>query len=160
MSESSAAPPPPRPSQPVAPPPMQLELDEDGLLCALVLVPSTYSRNRWFALYQDPKMRAIRGRARMIRSLVRQLARAGSIGRATRTAAGLELEIEVPALSLRRRATLSAAEEAVFAYCLSRTAPGAHPELTNSFDHAAITARVEQALLGLGGPFPGGLQQG
>lgn len=131
------------------------DLDEDGLLCALVLVPSTYSRNRWFSLYQNPKMRTIRGRARMIRSLLRQLARTGSVGRGTRTQAGLEVEIEVPALALRRKAILGAAEEAVLAYCLSRTAPGSHPELTSSIDHAAVTARVERALLSLGGMPPG-----
>ena len=40
-----------------------LPLDEEGLLCALVLVPSTYSRNRFFRLYEHPAMRAVQRRA-------------------------------------------------------------------------------------------------
>jgi hypothetical protein len=45
----------------------------DGLLCALVLAPDTFARNRFFGLYEDPVMRRTRRRAYHVRAIVRQL---------------------------------------------------------------------------------------
>jgi hypothetical protein len=52
-------------------------LDPDALLCALVLAPRTFSRNRFFQLFQKPEERRVRRRAARIRGMVRQLSGQG-----------------------------------------------------------------------------------
>jgi len=51
------------------------EVDEDGLLAALVLAPGTYSRNRFFTLFREPRYRRVRRKAAQLRGLLRHLAR-------------------------------------------------------------------------------------
>lgn len=50
-----------------------LELHPDALMCALVLAPSTYARNRFFRLYERSDVARIRRRAARVRSIIRQL---------------------------------------------------------------------------------------
>src|SRR5689334_20990395 len=126
-------------------------LDEDGLLCALVLVPSTYSRNRFFRLYEQPAMRAVQRRARIVRGLARQLLRASDGFRSVvrRPAGGVEVEIVVPSLGYRRRSLLTEMEYDLLLYLVNRIGRGADPEA------AAARTRVEGALerlSGLAGP--------
>ena len=45
--------------------------EHDALLVALVLDPSTYSRNRFFDLHNSPVFRRVRRRASLVRSVVR-----------------------------------------------------------------------------------------
>ncbi len=47
--------------------------DRDALLCALILAPDTYARNRFFQLFQAPEMAKVRRRARRVRSMIAQL---------------------------------------------------------------------------------------
>ncbi len=47
--------------------------DLDALMCALILAPGTYSRNRFFELFQDPEAQRTRRRARRVRSIIAQL---------------------------------------------------------------------------------------
>ncbi len=47
--------------------------DGDALLCALVLAPHTYSRNRFFGLYERAEVMRIRRRAARVRGIIRQL---------------------------------------------------------------------------------------
>lgn len=48
-------------------------VDRDALLCALILAPDTYARNRFFQLFQAPEMARVRRRARRVRSMIAQL---------------------------------------------------------------------------------------
>jgi hypothetical protein len=52
-------------------------LDVDALLCALVLAPRTYPRNRFFKMFELPELSRVRRRAARVRSVVRQLAGSG-----------------------------------------------------------------------------------
>src|SRR6187401_954581 len=97
-------------------------LDEDGLLCALVLAPSTYSRNRFFRLYQDPAMRRVRRRAKLVRSLVRQLSREDKTFVVKVDERGVEIELSIPSLGYRRVALLTSVEHDLVVYLLSRGA--------------------------------------
>jgi hypothetical protein len=49
-------------------------VDLDALLVALVLVPHSFPRNRFYALYREPEARRVRRRAALLRSLVADLA--------------------------------------------------------------------------------------
>jgi len=104
-------------------------LDHEALLVALVLAPATYSRNRFFALYTDPEMRRVRRRAALVRNIVRHIARLdpaerGEILRVEPTGAGrVELTYVVPALGLRRTATLDPIELSLVRFDMAR-APG------------------------------------
>ena len=53
---------------------MKPEVDLDALLAALILAPGTFSRNRFFWLFERPEAARIRRRAARIRSILRQLA--------------------------------------------------------------------------------------
>ncbi|HZO16988.1 MAG TPA: hypothetical protein VFB62_27115 [Polyangiaceae bacterium] len=48
-------------------------IDLDALLVALVLVPRSYPRNRFFGLYRFPPARRVRRRAAILRSLIADL---------------------------------------------------------------------------------------
>ena len=48
-------------------------LSLDGLLCALVIAPQVYARNRFFELFEQPALRRVRRRATLLRGVIRQL---------------------------------------------------------------------------------------
>lgn len=112
-------------------------IDLDGLLCALVLVPSTYSRNRNFGLYQDPPTRAVLRRSRLIRALVRELLRPEEKTIATEAReGGVTLTVEIPALQFRRRALLSPLEHDLIEYLLARSIGKRAEEPARRVEHA------------------------
>lgn len=114
-------------------------LDEEGLFCALVLSPATYSRNRFFRLYQDPSMKRIRRRASLIRGLVRQLVRAPDRTIAeTEVAGGYKVSLEVPSLGYRRTTLLGPIERDMIEYLLARNLATEPPR--------PAQARIESAL--------------
>lgn len=99
----------------------------DALLVALVLCPGVYSRNRFYAMYSDPEVLAVRRRAAMVRSVVGELAHSdllrrgkiisvenGSIPGRTR------LTYIVSSLGLRRTTTLSSLELTLIQYAVER----------------------------------------
>jgi len=45
----------------------------EGLLCALVLAPDTFARNRFFGLFEQPECKWLCCRAARIRGIIRQL---------------------------------------------------------------------------------------
>ncbi len=47
--------------------------DADALFVALVLAPGTFSRNKFFALFQDSELMHARTRAKAVRSLIKEL---------------------------------------------------------------------------------------
>ena len=102
--------------------------DLEALLCALVLVPDAYARNRFFGLYQKPEVQRLRRRAARLRSLVRDLVAAGAHEGScseTRTKDGRATFVfELPELNARRRAMLDPLEASVVHYGLARATSG------------------------------------
>jgi hypothetical protein len=48
-------------------------VDPEALLCALVLAPKTYARNKFFKMYEVPELARIRRRAARVRGIIRQV---------------------------------------------------------------------------------------
>ncbi|MEN9580673.1 MAG: hypothetical protein RJA70_3682 [Pseudomonadota bacterium] len=69
-SQPAAAASEPQPATPACP---TLPPDPEALLCALVLVPETYARNRFFDLFEAPSLSRVRRRAKRVRGIIRQL---------------------------------------------------------------------------------------
>jgi len=121
----------------------------EALLCALVLAPNTFARNRFFGLYEDPVLRRVRRRAYHVRSILRQLLAQGSerallIGRLELDDARVLLRYRIDNLKLERTTALSALESSVLSYAMHRAG---HGELEDT-----DRARVEEALRTLGEP--------
>lgn len=98
-------------------------VDLEGLLCALVLVPEAFSRNRFFGLYESPDARRVRRRAARVRSMVRQLsgranASAEIVGEQVLADGQVILRYRVDDLRLERTAALTALEAAALRYGL------------------------------------------
>jgi hypothetical protein len=115
----------------------------DGLLCALVLAPDTFARNRFFGLYEDPVMRRTRRRAYHVRAILRQLLGQGKdkallIGRWELDDDRVLLRYRLEHLKLERTTALSVLESAVLSFALHRAGQG---ELDQE-----DRARVERAL--------------
>ncbi len=121
--------------------------DEDGLFSAMCIAPATYSRNQFFELHRDPRVRRVKRRAALVRGLARQIAMLVQRGTAHELsvvprADGFEVDLRVPELGLRRRSRLTSLERDVLDYLLSR-----------AIEHRAPDAvrRIELALSRLGG---------
>ncbi|MCA9593517.1 MAG: hypothetical protein KC776_09415 [Myxococcales bacterium] len=109
--------------------PRRPKVDLEGLLVALVLAPRTFSRNRFFALYQDASVRRVRRRAARVRGLIRQLLGEGRpkgeiIGEQVLEDGQVLLRLRVPELSFERTTALSALEAATLRLALSRAGAG------------------------------------
>ena len=104
---------------------MNTRPDLEALLVALVLLPGTYSRNRFFDLYTDPAAKEVRKRASLVRSIVtevtsRDATRRGRIvGVAEASDGRLEFSYEVAALNLKRTTKLSPLEHSLLRYALA-----------------------------------------
>lgn len=99
------------------------EVDRDALLCALVLSPLTFPRNRFFRLFSLPWAKRTRFRAAHLRSMLRQLAALDA--EPTRASAMTDdgstvVRYEVPRLGLTRTAVLDRLELAVLRFALAR----------------------------------------
>lgn len=104
-------------------------LDLSGLLCALVLAPGMYSRNRFFRMFEEPGARRVRRRANHVRSVLRSLRERGNAGEVlpdTRThgeggttlSEDVEISFHVPSLGLLRRTRLAPLELSLVRYAL------------------------------------------
>jgi hypothetical protein len=120
-------------------------ISPEALLCALVLAPASFSRNRFFSLFEDPAMRRVRRRAARVRSLVRLLGNpehpSEITGERVLEDGRVLIRYRVPDLGFQGTSALSAVEAAVLRYALHRGGAGALQEEDR--------ARVEQALLEL-----------
>jgi hypothetical protein len=104
-------------------------VDLDALLCALVLVPQTFPRNRYFSLYEDAVAKRVRRRASRVRGIIRQLT---GVGRQSAEITGetvledgrLLMRYQIEGLSLHRTVALSALEAAALHYALHRAGLG------------------------------------
>ena len=110
------------------PAPLSAPLDADAILCALVLVPSAYSRNQHPDLYDDPAMRRAHRRARVVRGLVRQMITHGSTPGEEPGPTGYVIHIEAPELGYRREARLSELEHDLVRYLFARARGESAPE--------------------------------
>jgi hypothetical protein len=108
-------------------------IDHEALLTALTIAPATYSRNRFFSLYEDPEIYRIRRRASQLRSIVRHVTRADPAAPGERVsfapAAGdrVELTYAVPSLGLRRTALLDPIELSLVRFAMARAASAEGP---------------------------------
>jgi hypothetical protein len=112
-------------SDSVRPAPAAIERspDPDALLCALVLAPDTWSRNRFYRMFEDPRARRARRRAAQVRSVVASLrARGGDVSallpEPDDAGGDVEIVVEVPSASLVRRSVLSPLELRLVRYVL------------------------------------------
>ncbi|HLV19640.1 MAG TPA: hypothetical protein VKZ49_02120 [Polyangiaceae bacterium] len=105
-------------------------VDPSGLLCALVLAPRSFPRNRFHDLFEDPNARRVRRRAAYVRGIIRQLAGdrhpGGEIvGEQVLEDGRVLLHYRVPELAFSRTTALSPLEAAVLRYALHRAGLGA-----------------------------------
>jgi hypothetical protein len=120
-------------------------VDREALLVGMTLVPGLCSRNRSFALFEDPEVRRARRRSAVLRGIVRQLVGAqGEIDRLALVGDGdaFELRYRVPGLRIERRASLSALEVACVRYLAGRAGVPGLP--TSDDDRAWITGSLRR----------------
>jgi hypothetical protein len=125
------------------------DVSADALLCALVLAPNTFSRNRFFQLFEQPALKRARKRAKRTRGLIRQLLGRGREQAEIVAEHVLEdrvlLRFEVPTIKYERTTALPLLEASLVHYALHKARGD---ELSD--EHRA---RVETALRGLGQGF-------
>lgn len=104
---------------------MNPEVDLDALLAALILAPRTFSRNRFFWLFERPEAARIRRRAARVRGILRQLVgtpmRAEIVGERVLADGQVHLRYRVEDLGFTRTAALSSLEAATLRYALHRS---------------------------------------
>lgn len=135
-------------------------MDREALLAALVLAPATWSRNRFFDLYKDPALRRVHRRAAALRAMVRHLGRPSAaepverVALAPRADGGGELAYEVPAIGLRRTATLDPLELALLRFALAQPEGSASPLALAAGDRRRIEAVLARLAPPLGPAAP------
>ncbi len=113
-------------------------IDLDALLVALVMVPTSYPRNRFYELHKLPAVKRVRRRAANLRSIVADLID-GADGVAVATwGSGFELRYALPGMLAERRARLDARELALVAAVVRRTARDKAGELVAAVGESAI----------------------
>jgi hypothetical protein len=123
-------------------------VDPEALLCALVLAPRTFPRNRFFEMYEDLRARRAWRRASRIRGMVRQLSGTSNhsaaevVGEQVLDDGRVMLRYCVPDLGFTRTTALSPLEASLLRYALHRARQG-------PLD-AADQRRVHEALRRLG----------
>jgi hypothetical protein len=127
-------------------------IDKGALLCALVLAPTTFARNRFFALYTEPWARRTRSRAAQLRTIVRNLAAITpkAVLREVVPVAegGVVVRYAVPDLHFERTAMLEPLELSVVRFALARRPrPEADPAMSVTDEDRQ---NVERALAKLG----------
>jgi hypothetical protein len=109
--------------------PREPAVDLDALLCALVLAPRTFARNRFFVLHENPAVRRVRRRASRVRGIIRQLVGNGRergevVGEQVLEDGQVLLRYRVHDLSFSRTTALSPLEAATLRYALHRSGAG------------------------------------
>jgi hypothetical protein len=129
---------------------MRQPVDREALVVGMTLVPGLVSRNRSFALFENPEVRRARVRAALLRGIVRQLT--GTQGRVESfdvvgTIGSREVRYSLPGLRLERRALLSDVEYACVAYLAGRA--GVVELRADDEDRARIDAALRRLATGL-----------
>ena len=104
-------------------------VDDEALLCALVLAPTTFSRNRFFGLFENAARRRLRRRASRVRGIIRQLVapergRAEILGERVLEDGQVLLRYRVEELGYSRTTALTRLEAAALRYSLHRAGRG------------------------------------
>ncbi|MBW2456465.1 MAG: hypothetical protein JRI68_18250 [Deltaproteobacteria bacterium] len=101
-------------------------VDLEALLVALVLVPHSYPRNRFFDLFRWPDARDVRRRAALLRSVIADLATGEAAGvAADLRGASVVLRYHLPEFGLYRTTRLGRDELALIKLALQRSDGGA-----------------------------------
>lgn len=129
---------------------LRYKVDLDALLCALILAPNTFSRNRFFQLFEDPEARRVRRRAARIRGIIRQLCGDGRskgevIGERVMNDGQVLLRYRVADLDLYRSTALGELEAAALRYALWRAGEGTLESQDRAKVEAAF-ARLSRSL--------------
>ncbi len=128
---------------------MRSAIDRDALLVAMTVVPGLYSRNRMFALYNEPHVKDAKARAAILRGVVRHLV--GTAGEAqielARAESGSILRYRIERMRMERRIELSELEAACVAYLSGRG--GCLALHATERDRALIEAALKRLALGL-----------
>ena len=127
--------------EPEALAPARRDVDEEGLLAALVLAPGTYSRNRFFSLFREPKYRRVRRKAAQLRGLLRHLAGKGPAiidAREREPDGGETIRYHVDRLSLTASVRLEPFEVALVDVALAIARKEAPPEEAARLVNAAV----------------------
>jgi hypothetical protein len=124
--------------------------EREALVAGMTLVPALLSRNRNFALFEDPEMRRARVRAALLRGIVRQLT--GAEGKVESLEvlprSGVrELRYRVPGLRMDRRAVLTDLEYSCVAYLAGRASVAGLS--ANDEDRARIDTALRRLSAGL-----------
>jgi hypothetical protein len=129
---------------------MRAAVDREALVVGMTLVPGLVSRNRSFALFDNPEVRRARVRAALLRGIVRQLTgtqgRVEAFGVVAATGAR-EVRYSLPGLRVQRRALLSDVEYACVAYLAGRA--GVADLSADEQDRARIDAALRRLAAGL-----------
>jgi hypothetical protein len=133
--------------------------DRDALLCALILAPQVFSRNRYFWLFEDPERRRVRRRASRVRGIARQLlgegrSRAEIVAEQILDDGQVLLRYEAADLGYSRSAALSRLEAASLRFVLHRARGDALDEDDRLLVEAALD-RLGGALGIAGSEFAG-----
>jgi hypothetical protein len=112
-----------------------------ALTVAMAMVPLLYSRNRMFQRFNDPVVKKARSRARMVRSLLRFVAREDASVSLAQSPEGHMLRYRLPRLRLDRAVRLTDLELAVLRVLLAK---GPHPSMLA--EQTDDRARVEASL--------------
>jgi hypothetical protein len=127
------------------------EVDRGALLCALVLAPTTFARNRFFALFTETPARRARSRAAQLRTIVRQLTHEhprAELHELTPLENGaFVLRYAIRRLRLERTSVLERLELALVRFAVSRRLrPGSEPLApalqTTAEDRALVYAAI------------------
>jgi hypothetical protein len=100
-------------------------VDPDALLCALVLAPGVFARNRFFWLFENKQALKVRRRASRVRGMIRQLTGDGRVKAEITGEQVLEdgqvlLRYRVEELGFSRTTALSPIEAAALRFALFR----------------------------------------
>ncbi len=107
--------------QDVAEQPVVLDVDLRGLLVALVLVPQSYPRNRFYELYRRPEARRVRRRAALLRGVIADLTHAASNVRVQRGDGHVIVRYRLEEVGVERMSRIDDDELAVVKLVLERS---------------------------------------
>jgi hypothetical protein len=125
-------------------------VDREALVVGMTLVPALVSRNRSFALFEDPEVRRARVRAALLRGIVRQLT--GTLGKVealgvVASSGSREVQYRLPGLRIERRALLTDLEYACVAFLAGRA--GVPGLAANEEDRSRIDGALRRLSAGL-----------
>jgi hypothetical protein len=104
-------------------------IDLDALLVALVLVPHSYPRNKFYHLYRSPEAQRVRRRAATIRGIVAELLHEASELRVESDEQAVVLHYRLAEVGVSRQSILSHSEHALLCHCVARARGNASPWL-------------------------------